>query len=132
MCARARVRACVCAQNRNNALARVCVRVIARDALLARCGGLCGVLARCPIDNPPDPLKRLKTAYTALKKNKKFFGKALTRRASGCKIALTVRESAPLGRVSADTLAAAVVTKHRQQNIEKHHCKSAQGARRKS
>lgn len=67
------------AQNRNNARARVCVRVMARNALLARCGGLYGVLARCPTDNPPDPLKRLKTAYNGLKKNWKNFEKRVDR-----------------------------------------------------
>lgn len=75
MCARAR--ACVCAQKEDNARARVCVRVIARKALVARCGGLCGVLGRCLINNPTDHAKRLKTAYTALKKKSKKMRKSV-------------------------------------------------------
>ena len=66
-----RARACVGAQDRKNARERVRVRVIARNALVARCSGLWRVLVCFPTDNPTDPLKRLKTDYTALKKKSK-------------------------------------------------------------
>ena len=71
------MRARGCAQKEDNARARVCVRVMERNALLARCSGLYGVLGRCPTDNPPDPLKRLKTAYRALEKKSKKMQKSL-------------------------------------------------------
>lgn len=56
------------------------MRVIARNALLARCSGLWRVLARRPTDNPTDPIKRLKTAYRALKKNQKNLQKSVDER----------------------------------------------------
>lgn len=68
-CVCVRVRACVRgvgAQKADNARERVCVRVIARNALLARRSGLWRVLARRPTNNSTDPPKRLKTSYRAL------------------------------------------------------------------
>lgn len=51
------------------------VRVIARNALVARCSGLWRILVRRPTDNSTDPPKRLKRAYRALKKNQKILRK---------------------------------------------------------
>lgn len=81
---RVAVNVCACArvgaQKADNARERVRVRVIARNALLARCSGLWRVLACCPIDNSSALLRRLKTAYRALKKNQKNLQKSVDKR----------------------------------------------------